>query len=122
MNGIWGSGDIPRLDGRMPSCGTPAATRLMSSVRCLVSAMPGQNTAIDMASIEAISVVFAAVLVWLSALLQNLSNVSERGSKYVMRDRSVPPPLQGFLGRATRTLAKRPASACIGADESSDWL
>jgi len=83
MNGIWGSGDIPRLDGRMPSCGTPAATRLMSSVRCLVSAMPGQNTAIDMASIEAISVVFAAVLVWLSALLQNLSNVSERGSKYV---------------------------------------
>jgi hypothetical protein len=33
MNGIWVSGDIPRLDGRMPSCGTPAATRLMSSVR-----------------------------------------------------------------------------------------
>jgi hypothetical protein len=33
MNGIWVSGDIPRLDGRMPSCGTPAATRLMSYVR-----------------------------------------------------------------------------------------
>jgi hypothetical protein len=38
--------------------------------------------------IEAISVVFAAVLVWLSALVQNLSNVSERGAKYVMSDRS----------------------------------
>jgi hypothetical protein len=33
MNGIWVSGDIPRLNGRMPSCGTPAATRLMSYVR-----------------------------------------------------------------------------------------
>ena len=33
MNGFWGSGDIPRLDGRMPSFGTPAATRLVSFVR-----------------------------------------------------------------------------------------
>ena len=33
MNGIWDSGDIPRLDGRMPGCGTPAATRLVSFVR-----------------------------------------------------------------------------------------
>ena len=55
--------------------------------------------------IEALSVVFAAVLVWLSALVQNLSNASERGHKYVMSDRSVSPPLQGFFGRATRTLA-----------------
>jgi hypothetical protein len=30
MNGIWVSGDIPRLDGRKPSCGAPAATRLVS--------------------------------------------------------------------------------------------
>src|SRR5712672_3931750 len=59
-----------------------------------ISTMPGQNTATDMASIEAISVVFAAVLVWLSALVQNLSNASERGAKYVMSDRSgsVSPP------------------------------
>jgi hypothetical protein len=48
--------------------------------------MPAQNPAIDMASIEAISVVFAAFMVWLSALVQNVSNVSERGSKYVMSD------------------------------------
>jgi hypothetical protein len=59
----------------------------------------------DMISIEAISVVFAAVLVWLSALVQILSNASERGVKYVMSDRSVSPPLQGFFGRATRTPA-----------------
>src|SRR5258708_29387630 len=59
--------------------------------------MPDQNPATDMTSIEAISVVFAAVLVWLSALVQNLSNASERSTKYVMSDRSVSPPLQGYL-------------------------
>ena len=75
--------------------------------------MPGQNTATDMASIEAISVVFAAVLVWLSALVQNVSNASERGAKYVMSDRSVSPPLQGFFGRATRTLANNIESALM---------
>ena len=65
--------------------------------------------------IEAISVVFAAVLVWLSALVQNLSNASERGAKYVMSDRSgsVSPPLQGFFGRATRTLANNIESALM---------
>jgi uncharacterized MAPEG superfamily protein len=75
--------------------------------------MPGQNPAIDMASIEAISVVFAAVMVWLSALVQNVSNVSERGSKYVMSDRSVSPSLQGFFGRATRTLANNIEAALM---------
>ena len=66
-----------------------------------------------MASIEAISVVFAAVLVWLSALVQNLSNASERGSKYVMSDRSVSAPLQGFFGRATRTPANNVETALM---------
>ena len=77
--------------------------------------MPDQNTATDMTSIEAISVVFAAVLVWLSALVQNLSNASERGAKYVMSDRSgsVSPPLRGFFGRATRTLANNIESALM---------
>ena len=37
--------------------------------------MPSPNTAIDMASIEAISVVFAAVLVGLSALVQSVSKL-----------------------------------------------
>jgi uncharacterized MAPEG superfamily protein len=75
--------------------------------------MPVQNPAIDMASIEAISVVFAAVMVWLSALVQNVSNVSERGSQYVMSDRSVSPSLQGFFGRATRTLANNIEAALM---------
>jgi uncharacterized MAPEG superfamily protein len=66
-----------------------------------------------MASIEAISVVFAAVLVWLSAVIQNLSNASERGAKYVISDRSIPAPLQGFFGRATRTLANNIESALM---------
>ncbi len=56
-------------------------------------------------SIEAISAVFAAVLVWLSALVQHLTNASQRGPQYVMSDSSVPPPMEGFFGRATRTLA-----------------
>jgi uncharacterized MAPEG superfamily protein len=66
-----------------------------------------------MASFEAISVVFAAVLVWLSALVQNVSNTSERRSKYVRSDRSVPAPQQGFFGRATRTLANNIESALM---------
>jgi uncharacterized MAPEG superfamily protein len=75
--------------------------------------MLGQNSATEMASIEMTSMVFAAVLVWLSALVQNLSNASERGAKYVMSDRSVSPPLQGFFGRATRTLANNIESALM---------
>jgi hypothetical protein len=51
--------------------------------------MLGQNGATETASIEMISMVFAAVLVWLSAFVQNLSNASERGAQYVMSDRSV---------------------------------
>ncbi len=58
----------------------------------------------DLVSIEAISVVFAGLLVWVSALVQHFSNVSNRGAKYAMSDRSVSPPSEGFFGRATRTL------------------
>ena len=67
--------------------------------------MQGQSSAIDMASIEAFSVVFAAALVWLAVLVQHLTNVMERGTPYVIGDRSTPPSLDGFFGRATRTLA-----------------
>ena len=66
-----------------------------------------------MVSIEAISVVFAALLVWLSALVQHFSNVSQRGPQYVVSDRSVSPPLEGFFGRATRTLANNIESALM---------
>ena len=75
--------------------------------------MPGQDPFGNAISIEAVSVIVAAVLVWLSALIQHLSNVSERGSQYVMSDRSAPPPLQGFFGRATRTLSNNIESALM---------
>jgi len=75
--------------------------------------MPGQNPFADMTSMEAISVIVAAVLVWLSALVQHMTNVKERGPQYVMSDRSVLPPMQGFFGRATRTLANNIESALM---------
>ena len=74
--------------------------------------MPSQH-AVDIVPIEAISVVFAALMVWLSALVQHFSNVSQRGPKYVVSDRSVSPPQQGFFGRATRTLANNIESALM---------
>jgi uncharacterized MAPEG superfamily protein len=75
--------------------------------------MPGRPFALDIASIEAISVVFAAALVWLSALVQHTGNVVLRGTPYVVGDRSVPPPQEGFFGRATRTLANNVESALM---------
>lgn len=75
--------------------------------------MIGQHAAAEGASLEAISVVFAAVLVWLSALVQHVSNVLARGSQYVISDRSVPPSLEGFFGRATRTLTNNIESALM---------
>jgi uncharacterized MAPEG superfamily protein len=71
-----------------------------------------QQTA-DLASIEAFSVVFAAALVWLSALVQHLTNVMQRGTPYVIGDRSTPPSMAGFFGRATRTLANNIESALM---------
>ena len=63
--------------------------------------------------IEAASVLFAGLLVWLSALMQHFSNVLERGAQYVMSDRSVAPAVQGFFGRATRTLSNNIESALM---------
>jgi uncharacterized MAPEG superfamily protein len=74
--------------------------------------MPIQNVG-DMVSIEATSVVFAGLLVWLSALVQHFSNMSKRGAQYAMSDRSVSPPMEGFFGRATRTLANNKESALM---------
>ena len=75
--------------------------------------MPGHDTAADFASIEAISIVFAALLVWVAALVQHLANVLLRGTPYVVGDRSVPPSMDGFFGRATRTLANNIESALM---------
>jgi uncharacterized MAPEG superfamily protein len=59
------------------------------------------------------SVVFAALLVWASALVQHVGNVVDRGVGYVMSDRSVAPDTSGFFGRATRTLANNIESALM---------
>ncbi len=63
--------------------------------------------------LEALSVLFAGFLVWLSALIQHFSNILERGARYVMSDRSVAPAVQGFFGRATRTLSNNIESALM---------
>jgi uncharacterized MAPEG superfamily protein len=75
--------------------------------------MLGEDPFTHTTSMEAVSVIVAAILVWLSALVQQLSNVSERGPQYVMSDRSVSAPSQGFFGRATRTLANNIESALM---------
>ena len=80
--------------------------------------MPDLSAVANMTSIEAISVVFAALMVWMAALVQHFSNVTVRGLQYAMSDRSVPPTLEGFFGRATRTLANNIESALMWAPPS----
>jgi uncharacterized MAPEG superfamily protein len=63
--------------------------------------------------IEAASIIAAALLVWLSAIVQNVSNAFRRGPAYVMSNRSIAPPMDGFFGRATRTLANNMESALM---------
>jgi uncharacterized MAPEG superfamily protein len=62
---------------------------------------------------EVVSVVFAAFAVWVSALIQHLSNTTKRGPGYVMSNRSTPPEMEGFFGRATRTLSNNIESALM---------
>lgn len=63
--------------------------------------------------IEVASVLLAATLVWLSALIQHLTNVIKRGAGYVMSDRSIAPGMEGFFGRASRTLSNNIESALM---------
>jgi len=62
---------------------------------------------------EVTSVVFAAFMVWVSALVQHFGNVEKGGADYVVSDRSVPPDIAGFVGRATRTLSNNIESALM---------
>jgi len=64
-------------------------------------------------AIEGTSVLLAASLVWASALVQHLTNVIKRGARYVMSDRSVAPDMEGFFGRASRTLSNNIESALM---------
>jgi uncharacterized MAPEG superfamily protein len=63
--------------------------------------------------VEGASVLLAASLVWVSALVQHLTNVIERGARYVMSNRSVAPDMAGFFGRASRTLSNNIESALM---------
>lgn len=65
--------------------------------------------------VEATSLIIAAALVWLSALVQHLTNVRLRGTSYVLSDRSASPPMDGFFGRASRTLANNVEAAVMWA-------
>ena len=75
----------------------------------LIMTMPFEHVPV----LEAGSVLVAAALVWLSAIAQHSSNVITRGAKYVMSDRSVAPEMDGFYGRASRTLTNNIESALM---------
>jgi uncharacterized MAPEG superfamily protein len=63
--------------------------------------------------VEVVSVLLAALLVWASAVVQHLTNVVKRGSRYVLSDRSAAPDMEGFFGRASRTLSNNIESAVM---------
>jgi uncharacterized MAPEG superfamily protein len=63
--------------------------------------------------LELTSVLLAASLVWVSATVQHMTNVIKRGSSYVMSDRAVAPNMEGFFGRASRTLSNNMESALM---------
>jgi uncharacterized MAPEG superfamily protein len=64
-------------------------------------------------AVELISVIFAAMAVWLAVMVQHFTNVMLRGVTYVTGDRSIAPPMDGFFGRATRTLSNNLESAIM---------
>ena len=63
--------------------------------------------------VEVASVLLAASLVWVSAIVQHMTNVIKRGAGYVMSDRSIAPGMEGFFGRASRTLSNHMESALM---------
>jgi uncharacterized MAPEG superfamily protein len=53
---------------------------------------------------ELTSAVLASALVLLAVLVQHVTNISRKGVGYVLSSRSEPPAVDGFAGRAARTL------------------
>ena len=51
-----------------------------------------------------LSIIIAGALVWLSANVQHIGNLSGIGAKWVMSDRSQAVRDDGFVGRSARTL------------------
>jgi uncharacterized MAPEG superfamily protein len=71
------------------------------------------SSVLSSVTLEAVSALVAGALVWLSALVQHVTNVHLRGVGYVMSDRSAPPDTSAFFGRATRTLSNNVESALM---------
>jgi len=55
----------------------------------------------------------AGLLVLISAVVQHLNTVRMKGARFVLTDRSVPLPEDGFAGRSRRTLQNNLESAAM---------
>lgn len=62
---------------------------------------------------EITSLIFAGALIWISVLVQHVSNVRSKGTQFVMSDRAEPLADSGFTGRATRALRNNMESALM---------
>jgi uncharacterized MAPEG superfamily protein len=63
--------------------------------------------------LEIFSIGFAGALVWVCALIQNLTHATRHGPEFVMSDRSQGASEDGFGGRAARTLRNHLESAVM---------
>ena len=55
-----------------------------------------------------LSIIVAGALVWLSAIVQHIGNLTGIGAKWVMSDPSQAVRDDGFVGRSARTLKEQP--------------
>ncbi|WP_426440387.1 MAPEG family protein [Bradyrhizobium genosp. P] len=60
-----------------------------------------------------ISIAYAGLLIWLSAIAQHANNLASHGNAYVMSDRSKQLPDDGFTGRSARALRNNMESALM---------
>ena len=60
-----------------------------------------------------LSILYAGLLVWISALAQHAGNLTSRGMQWVASDRSQVVPDDGFAGRASRALRNNLESAAM---------
>ena len=60
-----------------------------------------------------LSIAFCGALIWLSAVVQHVANLSAQGTKWVTGDRATAPNESGFAGRAARMLRNNIESAAM---------
>ena len=60
-----------------------------------------------------LSIIYAAALVWVSAVAQHIQNLKVQGAGWVTSDRSQPVADDGFIGRSARTLRNNVESALM---------